>query len=87
VPQPDWTVSTIDEQGRTVWFLRFQATGLYPRRIGPFQTKHGALVCLDKMLEEIVKTPITRLTSMNAVTAYALTVSAASWKTNSGRPT
>ena len=56
VRRPDWTVSTINERGRTVWFLRFQITGLKPRRFGPFQTEQETLRCLNKLLDEMWET-------------------------------
>jgi hypothetical protein len=49
-PKPEWLVST-KEQGRTVWYLRFTITGMLPRRFGPFQNRHRALLALDRMLD------------------------------------
>lgn len=48
-PTPDWFVST-REQGRTVWYLRFRVTGMFPRRFGPFQNRHQALLALDGII-------------------------------------
>lgn len=52
-PNPDWFVST-REQGRTVWYLRFRVTGMFPRRFGPFASRHKALLALDAMLGSMV---------------------------------
>jgi hypothetical protein len=49
-PNPDWFVST-REQGRTVWYLRLRVTGMFPRRFGPFQNRHRALLALDGMID------------------------------------
>lgn len=49
-PIPNWFVST-REQGRTVWYLRFRVTGMFPRRFGPFRNRHRALLALDRMLD------------------------------------
>jgi hypothetical protein len=49
-PNPDWFVRT-REQGRTVWYLRFRMTGMFPRRFGPFQNRHRALLALDGMID------------------------------------
>ena len=48
-PNPDWFVRT-REQGRTVWYLRLRLTGMFPRRFGPFQNHHRALLALDGMI-------------------------------------
>lgn len=48
-PNPDWFVRT-REHGRTVWYLRFRVTGMFPRRFGPFQNRHRALLALDGMI-------------------------------------
>ncbi len=52
-PQPDWFASARNEHGKRQVFLRFQMTGLYPRRFGPFQTKREALLFLDDMLNQV----------------------------------
>ena len=51
-PQPDWFASARNEHGKRQVFLRFQMTGLYPRRFGPFQTKREALLFLDDLLNQ-----------------------------------
>ena len=48
-PNPDWFVST-REHGRTVWYLRLRLTGMFPRRFGPFQNRHRAVLALDAMI-------------------------------------
>lgn len=52
-PEAEWFVQATDPSGRRVWFLRFQVTGLRPRRYGPFATKHKALLFLDRFLETL----------------------------------
>ncbi|BFU94312.1 MAG: hypothetical protein NTNFB02_10340 [Nitrospira sp.] len=42
-----------DEAGRTGWFLRLAVSGLYPRRIGPFQTQRQALEVLEEFIADI----------------------------------
>ena len=51
-PQPDWFATARNEHGKRQVFLRFQMTGLYPRRFGPFQTKREALLFLDDVLNQ-----------------------------------
>ena len=51
-PKPEWFVST-REGGRTVWYLRFTVTGMLPRRFGPFQSRHKALLALDAIIDVI----------------------------------
>lgn len=48
-PNPDWFVST-REQGRTVLYVRLRVTGMFPRRFGPFQNHHRAMLALDGMI-------------------------------------
>ncbi len=52
-PKPEWFVKSKDEQGRPIWYLRMQVTGQLPRRYGPFQTKHVALLFLDRALDQL----------------------------------
>jgi hypothetical protein len=52
-PKSEWFVS-IRERGRKVWYLRFTMTGILPRRFGPFQSRHRALLALDRMLDTMV---------------------------------
>lgn len=52
-PEAEWFVQATDPSGRRVWFLRFQVTGLRPRRYGPFATKHKALLFLDRSLDAL----------------------------------
>jgi len=51
-PQPNWFVTATNDFGAREWFLRFEVTGWYPRRYGPFQTKRQALLFLDTLLDE-----------------------------------
>ena len=44
------------EQGRTVWYLRLRLTGMFPRRFGPFQNRHRALLALDEMIGAMIET-------------------------------
>ncbi len=53
-PQPDWFVTAKNDFGEREWFLRFEVTGWYPRRYGPFKTKRQALLFLDTLLNECV---------------------------------
>jgi hypothetical protein len=48
-----WLFRAQDEAGRRGWFLRFEVTGLYARRVGPFPTRTDALKCLETLLAEI----------------------------------
>ena len=48
-PKPHWFVRT-KERGRTLWYLRLEVTGMLPRRVGPFRTRHAALLFLDNGL-------------------------------------
>lgn len=51
-PNPDWFVRT-RERGRPVWYLRFRVTGLLPRRVGPFASRHKAVLALDAILDTL----------------------------------
>jgi hypothetical protein len=42
-----------DDAARRGWFFRFEVTGLYPRRVGPFPTRTDALKCVETLLAEI----------------------------------
>jgi hypothetical protein len=48
-----WLFRAQDEAGRRGWFLRFEGTGLYARRVGPFPTRMDALDCVETLLAEI----------------------------------
>ena len=43
-----------DEAGRTGWFLRLTLTGMYPRRIGPYDSKEDALAVSEAVMAEFV---------------------------------
>ncbi len=51
-PKSEWFVHT-REHGRMVWYLRFAVTGMLPRRFGPFQSRHRALLALDSMIASL----------------------------------
>lgn len=48
-----------DEAGRTGWFLRLNVTGMYPRRIGPYQTQDAARAVVDAVAAEFVMDSLT----------------------------
>ncbi|MBX3325157.1 MAG: hypothetical protein U0223_07460 [Nitrospira sp.] len=50
-----------DEAGRTGWFLRLSVTGLYPRRIGPYNSREEALDVLDAVAAEFVMDTLTEI--------------------------
>ena len=58
---PKWLFRGQDEAGRRGWFLRFDVTGLYTRRIGPFSTRPAALACLDDLVATIILEPLLEL--------------------------
>lgn len=43
-----------DEAGRTGWFVRLSLTGLFPRRIGPYDSKEAALAVLEAVAYQLV---------------------------------
>jgi hypothetical protein len=43
-----------DDCGRSGWFLRLTASGLYPRRIGPYRTQRQAIEVLEAFTSELV---------------------------------
>ncbi len=51
-PQPNWFVTAKNDFGEREWFLRFEVTGWYPRRFGPFKKKRQALLFLDSLLDQ-----------------------------------
>ena len=53
-PQPNWFVTATNDFGAREWFLRFEVTGWYPRRYGPFKTNRQALLFLDSLLDQCV---------------------------------
>jgi hypothetical protein len=48
-----------DEAGRTGWFLRLTLTGMYPRRIGPYDSKEEALAVSEAVIAEFVMDSMT----------------------------
>lgn len=56
-----WLVRGQDEVGRRGWFLRFEVTGLYTRRVGPFPTRAAALERLEELLATIITDPLCTL--------------------------
>lgn len=51
---PDEIFLGTDEVGRSGWFLRFAATGMYPRRIGPFDSYEDALAVHESLVDELI---------------------------------
>lgn len=49
----------VDEAGRTGWFLRLSVTGMYPRRIGPYNSQEEALAVVDAVAAEFVMDSMT----------------------------
>lgn len=47
-----------DESGRSGWFLRLTVTGLYPRRVGPYQTKYQATEVLEEFIAHLEVEPL-----------------------------
>lgn len=43
VPADNWLVNSVNGQGEKEWFVRFEIGGLYPRRIGPFDSQSEAV--------------------------------------------
>lgn len=43
-----------DEAGRTGWFIRLTMPGMFPRRIGPYDTKEEALGLDQDVIGEVV---------------------------------
>lgn len=43
-----------DEAGRTGWFLRLSMTGMYPRRLGPYDSQEEALDVLEYVAYQFV---------------------------------
>lgn len=50
-PDPSWFIRSKDQDGHTIWFLKFEMTGLRPRRYGQFPTKHKAVLFLDRLID------------------------------------
>jgi hypothetical protein len=42
-----------DDCGRSGWFLRLTASGLYPRRVGPYRTQRQAIKVLEAFTTEL----------------------------------
>jgi len=51
---PDEIFQGADEVGRSGWFLRFAVTGMYPRRIGPFDSYEDALAVHESLVDELI---------------------------------
>lgn len=54
-PGPQCLFQGKDEVGREGWFLRLEATGMYTRRCGPFDTREEALAILDRFANKVVE--------------------------------
>ena len=59
-----WLFRAQDQAGRRGWFLRFEVTGLYARRVGPFPTRAEALDCLEELVAEITLGAVLDLQNM-----------------------
>ncbi len=53
-PKEEWFVCSLNERGRTVWYLRFTVTGMFPRLYGPFSSKRQAVHFLDRVLSRVL---------------------------------
>jgi hypothetical protein len=42
-----------DDCGRSGWFLRLTASGLYPRRVGPYRTQRQAIEVFEAFTAEL----------------------------------
>ncbi|MCA9469563.1 MAG: hypothetical protein KC643_29535 [Nitrospira sp.] len=52
-PQPEWILEIPGPKGTPLFYVRFQATGLLTRRIGPFPSRAIALGFLDKIVKVV----------------------------------
>jgi len=50
-----------DEVGRTGWFIRLDITGLFSRRLGPFDSKDAALKCFEECVARMMFDPLCEL--------------------------
>ena len=55
-PQPDWVDESQDEEGRPIYYMNVRITGLWPRRYGPFESHHAALLFLEDALDPVLDT-------------------------------
>jgi hypothetical protein len=47
-----------DDCGRSGWFLRLTVSGLYPRRVGPYRTRHQAIEVLEEFIARVETEPL-----------------------------
>lgn len=52
-----------DEAGRTGWFIRFEMPGLYPRRLGPFDSKEAGLCFMGNAIMQMFSECINEIDS------------------------
>jgi len=52
-PREEWFVRTTTPNGRVVWYLRFEVTGMNPRLFGPLRSKRDCLLCLDNIIDAL----------------------------------
>jgi len=53
-PQPDWVIEAKDEEGHPIYYTNVRITGLWPRRYGPFESHHAALLFLEDALDHVL---------------------------------
>ena len=53
-PKEEWFVRTKTFRGKTVWYIRFEVTGMHPRLFGPFPSKRQGLLFLDDAIGELL---------------------------------
>ena len=62
-----------DDCGRSGWFLRLTASGLYPRRVGPYRTQRQAIEVLEAFTAELALGPLLDLANaMTRTQAYVV---------------
>ncbi len=53
-PQPNWVDESQDEEGHPIYYMNVRITGLWPRRYGPFESHHAALLFLEDALDRVL---------------------------------
>jgi hypothetical protein len=62
-----------DDCGRSGWFLRLTASGLYPRRVGPYRTQRQAIEVLEAFTTELALGTLLNLANdMTSQQAYVV---------------
>lgn len=57
----DELFESTNEVGRSGWFFRLEMTGLFPRRLGPFQNRAEALTAYEAFMDDLVTGPLCEL--------------------------